>query len=184
MGRRTGRGLCWPAPDAESAALFARPGDDVVLVGLVACAGMAFLPAAWFAQPAWRDALTNDFGITLPGTLSPQPWITAGCLVSFLAGLCWFYYACGHEAEMRAGRRELRIFAGGIVFLAALAVALYLMRQTLPFWLNERRFGFFPNRNQTANLLALASIIVLACGYESIRRRKLSWIAWGGGSRF
>jgi hypothetical protein len=154
------------------------PALHAVLLGLVACAGIAFLPASWFSQPEWRSALTNDFGIALPATLSPQPWITATQLVSFFAGLCWLYYACGHEAEVRAARRELRLLAGGIVFIAALAIVLRLAHTTLPFWINERRFGPFPNRNQTANLFALAAIVVLACGHDNIRHRKKGWIFW------
>ena len=157
------------------------PLVHAILLGLIACAAFAFLPAAWFGQPAWRAALVNDFGISLPGTVSPQPWVTLGCLVSFIAGLAWFYYACGHELEIRAGRREFRLFAGGVVALAGLAITLYLVRRALPFWQNQRGFGFFPNRNQTANLLALTSIVVVACGYESIRRSKRTWIFWGMG---
>src|SRR3982750_1711338 len=60
---------------------------NATLVGLLAVAATAFLPANWFLQPAWRAALINDFGIQLPATLSPQPWISLGCFLSFLAGL-------------------------------------------------------------------------------------------------
>src|SRR5438552_10647086 len=63
-----------------------------ILVALLACAATAFLPANWFLQPAWRTALTEDFGVALPGMLSPQPWISLGCFLSFLAGLSWLYY--------------------------------------------------------------------------------------------
>src|SRR5688572_29607042 len=52
------------------------PAMNVILLALLACAATAFLPATWFAQPAWRAALVEDFGIILPGTLSPQPWIS------------------------------------------------------------------------------------------------------------
>src|SRR5215211_3232614 len=30
-------------------------------LALLLCAATAYLPARWFFQPAWRDALTNDF---------------------------------------------------------------------------------------------------------------------------
>ena len=154
------------------------PVFHILLFALVACAGVAFLPADCFFQPAWRQALTNDFGIQLPRTLSPQPWITSGALLSFLAGLGWFYYAAGQDVEIRAARRQLRVFALGVILLAALAVGLYRMHTTLPFWHNERGFGPFPNRNQTANLLGLASIIIVACGHDEIRRGKKGWIFW------
>jgi hypothetical protein len=116
-------------------------------MALVALAGVAFLPATWFFQPAWRQALAADFAITLPSTLSPQPWITLSCLLSFIAGLCWFYYVATQDLDTRAARRQLRVFAGGVALLAGLAVALYFAKTALPFWHNQRGFGPFPNRN-------------------------------------
>lgn len=152
-----------------------------ILLALVACAAIAFLPAEWFAQPAWRKALVEDFGANIAPTLSPQPWITSGCLLSFIAGLCWVYYVCGQEVEIRAGRRQLRLFALGVILLAGVAIVLYLFKSALPFWHNQRGFGFFPNRNQTANLLGLTSILVVACGHDAIRRGRKGWIFWLAG---
>lgn len=152
-----------------------------ILLALLACAAVAFLPADWFYQPAWRQALVNDFGMQIGSTVSPQPWVTSGCLLSFIAGLCWVYYVCGQEVEIRAVRRQLRLFAMGVILLAGLAVAFYLMKSALPFWHNQRGFGFFPNRNQTANLLGLTSIVVVACGHDEIRRGKKWWIFWVAG---
>ena len=152
-----------------------------ILIALVGCAALAFLPAHWFFQPAWRAALLNDFSVTIPATLSPQPWISFGCFLSFLAGLCWLYYVCGQEVEIRAARRQFRIFAVGVILLAALSIIFYYTHWALPFWHNQRGFGPFPNRNQTANLLGLTSIIIVACGHEEIRRHRKGWIFWIGG---
>ena len=58
---------------------------NVVLLILFILAAVALFPARWFFQPEWRAALVNDFGIQLPSTLTSQPWITLGCLVSFAA---------------------------------------------------------------------------------------------------
>jgi O-antigen ligase/tetratricopeptide (TPR) repeat protein len=149
-----------------------------IVVALVALASVAFLPARWFFQPAWRQALTDDFGIVLPSTLSPQPWITLTCLLSFVAGLCWFYYVATQDLDSRAARRQLRVFAGGVALLAGLAVALYLAKTALPFWHNQRGFGFFPNRNQTANLLGITAIVILACGQDDLRQGRKRWMFW------
>src|ERR1041385_1898083 len=35
---------------------------NVILLALIALAGVAFLPANWFFLPAWRQAVVNDFG--------------------------------------------------------------------------------------------------------------------------
>ena len=149
-----------------------------IIVALVGLAGVAFLPARWFFEPAWRQALANDFGITLPSTLSPQPWITLSCLLSFVAGLCWFYYVAAQDLDTRAARRQLRVFAGGVALLAGLAVALYLAKTALPFWHNQRGFGPFPNRNQTANLLAITAVVILACGQDDLRQSRKRWVVW------
>ena len=152
-----------------------------ILLALVAWALVAFCPAAWFFQPAWRQALVHDFGIGLPATVSPQPWLTSGCLLSFLAGLCWLYYVAGGDVEVRAARRQLRIFAIGVILLAAFSIVLYRAHAALPFWHNQRGFGPFPNRNQTATLLGITSVLIVACAHDEIRHGKKRWVFWLAG---
>ncbi|HEY8835556.1 MAG TPA: hypothetical protein VIM09_08220, partial [Chthoniobacterales bacterium] len=154
------------------------PPLNVILLALLASAATAFLPANWFLQPAWRTALVEDFGIHLPGTLSPQPWISLGCFLSFLAGLSWLYYVSTLDLELRDVRTQLRFFAFGAACLAALCIAFYYAHSALPFWHNERGFGPFPNRNQTANLFGLTAIVILACGQEDLRQGRTRWILW------
>lgn len=151
-----------------------------IFLGLIAGALMGFLPMNWFGQPEWRSALLNDFGIQMPATVSPQPFVTLACLLSFIGGLSWFYYVTAREWDARAVRTQLRLFAAGIGALALLSLALRFGHTTLPFWHNERRFGPFPNRNQTADIFALAAVITLACGYDDIRNRRLRWLLWLG----
>lgn len=151
---------------------------NAILLALLACAATAFLPANWFLQPAWRAALVDDFGISLPGTLSPQPWISLGCFLSFLAGLSWLYYVSALDLDLREVRTQLRIFAAGVVLLAALCLALRYAHTALPFWHNERGFGPFPNRNQTANLFGLTAIVILACAQDAFRHEKKRWLMW------
>jgi hypothetical protein len=166
--------------------LLARPpryslglGINLVFVALLVLSVMAFLPANWFYQPAWRATYVNDFGISLPSTLSPQPWVTGTCLISFLAGLAWFYVVCSERLGLREVRTTLRLFTAGIVFLAALCILFWLAKTAPPFWHNERNFGPFPNRNQTGNLFGLTAIMILACGQDDIRKGRKRWILWG-----
>jgi tetratricopeptide (TPR) repeat protein len=157
------------------------PALNTIFLALVACALTAFLPAGWFSLPGWRQVMVTDFNIGLPGTLSPQPWITLGCFVSFLAALSWLYYMSAVDLELRAVRTQLRMFATGVVLLAGLCLALYYAKTALPFWHNERNFGPFPNRNQTANLFGLTAIVVLACAQDDIRHGRKRWIFWALG---
>src|SRR5213078_391804 len=151
---------------------------NLVLFALFILAAVAFFPARWFFQPEWRATLVNDFGIQLPSTLTPQPWITLGYLVSFAAGLSWLYIISTQDLQLREVRFQLRLFTSGIALLAAICIALYLVRTTLPFWHNEQNFGPFPNRNQTGDLFALTAIVILACVHDDFRRRRKRWIAW------
>src|SRR5437588_1996783 len=166
--------------------LFARPphfslglAANLVLLAFLLWSLIAFLPASWFFQPDWRATYLNDFGISLPPTLSPQPWITLTCLCSFVAGLSWLYLVCAQQLELREARLQLRLFTAGIVFLAALCILFWLAKTAPPFWHNERSFGPFPNRNQTGNLFGLTAIMILACGQDDIRKGRKRWIFWG-----
>ena len=154
------------------------PALNIILLALLAAAATAFLPANWFLQPAWRTVLVEDFGINLPGTLSPQPWISLGCFLSFLAGLSWLYYVSTLDLELRDVRTQLRFFAFGVFCLAGLCIALHYAHTALSFWHNARGFGPFPNRNQTANLFGLTAVVILACGQEDIRKGRHRWIFW------
>jgi len=152
---------------------------NLVLLALLISAAVAFLPASWFFQPAWRASYVNDFGISLPTTLTPQPWITLTCLFSFVAGLSWLYLVCAQQLELREARLQLRLFTAGIVILAAICILFWLRHTSPPFWHNERNFGPFPNRNQTGNLFGLTAIIILACGQDDLRKGRKRWILWG-----
>src|SRR5258707_6775479 len=151
---------------------------NLVLLTLFILTSVAFLPARWFFQPEWRAALVNDFGIQLPSALTPQPWITLSYFVSFIAALSWLYIVATQDVGLHEVRFQLRLFTGGIAFLAAICVALYLARTTLPFWHNEQNFGPFPNRNQTGDLFGLTAIVILACAQDDLRKRRKRWIVW------
>ncbi len=151
---------------------------NLIFAGVIGCAAFSFLPERLALVPAWRTALTNDFGVRLAGMITPQPWITFGAFVSLVAGLCWLYYTATQELELRSVRWQLRFFAAGIIFLAAFCILLNLLHISPEFWHNQRSFGPFPNRNQTANVLGLTAILILACGQDSIRRSTKGWIFW------
>jgi len=144
----------------------------------LALAAVAFLPARWFFLPHWRIALTNDLGVQLSASVSPQPWLALDSLLVLIAGLAWTYYVATVDLTLRDVRLAARIFAGGIIALASLCIYLYLTRRTLPFWHNERGFGPFPNRNQTGDLFGISSLVVLGCMQDDFRRGHKRWLLW------
>jgi hypothetical protein len=154
------------------------PAINLIFLTFLLWAAVAFLPAGWFYRPAWRAAFIDDFGILLPTTLSPQPWITLTCWFSLLAGMSWLYVVCSEDLGLHEARVALRMFTAGIALLATICVLFWLRHTTLPFWHNARNFGPFPNRNQTGNLFGLTAIMILACGQDDLRKGRKRWIAW------
>lgn len=172
-----GAGLLFAGPRASMGRCL-----NLVILGLIFLALAAFLPAAWFHPPAWRTALTGDFGVTLPATLTPQPFLTAESLVVFAAGLAWFSWMVTVRWTDEERRRAGAIYAGGTVALAVLCVALHRAGVVPSFWHSERRFGPFPNRNQTADFFAVSALPVLACARAAWRTgRKPAALAWLAG---
>ena len=152
---------------------------SLVLGALVLLALTAFLPARWFSWPPWRAALAEDFGVTLPDTLSPQPWLSAESTVLFLAGLGWFYLMAAMRWTAAERLRAGRIYAWGTIVLAGAFVTFYKLDIVVPFWLNTRHFGPFPNRNQTADFLAVGALPVLACAHARWRmHQRLVAVGW------
>jgi len=151
---------------------------NATFLAFALCALGSFLPQTWFFTPDWRTALTNDFGIALPATVTPQPWLTAGCFASLVAGLCWLYRVSAQELELRVARFQLQLFASGIVAIAALSILLYLTHHSIPSWNNPRNFGPFLNRNQTADLFGVTSVLILASAQDDIRHGHKRWVLW------
>ena len=146
-------------------------GINLVLAALLGLGLTAFLPARWFGLPAWRRAFVDDFGALLPGTLSTQPWFSAETLTVFVAGVSWFYLVATMGWKPGERRRAGILFAGGVAVLAGVFVGLSRLGVVVSIWPNTRHFGPFPNRNQTADFLAVGALPVLA----------LARAAWRGG---
>ncbi len=145
----------------------------------------AFLPEAWTTPPIWRRLLTGTFEVPLPPMRSPQPWLTLEGAGLYWSALVFATALLSHHWEREERHRAARTYALGIVILAALAVGSMLAKWHVPWWprpLNSGiEFGFFPNRNQTANVLALAGVMVTALGFESLSRQRKAGFAWFAG---
>jgi O-antigen ligase len=140
----------------------------------------AFLPADWFAAPAWRQHLAGDLQLPLPATRSPQPWLTAQACGLLLMGLTWAYYMLGLRWTRGQRIEAASLLVTGIAILSGVAVAAYIFGFHVPGWKQEENRGWFPNRNQTADVLALAGIINYALLVDSLRRKELLGWFWLG----
>ncbi len=147
-------------------------------VGLAVVGAFAFLPADWGTAFPWRQAFTAQFQIELPQTVSSQPWLSLEGYLLFVGGLIWFYYLLVRNWHLPR-RAILEIYAGAILLLTVVALVLFLRAATHPNDLMAyRRFGFFPNRNQMGNLLALGGIVMLALSFESFANNRSIGFLW------
>ena len=166
-------GLLILSPPRRSLGLF--PNVCFCALFLIALSG--FLPARWFGEDEMRSAFTS-FGISLPGTRSPQPWITLESTWLLLLGLAWTYFLFAYEWPDRYRKRIWLFYAGGILFLASVLIVAFVSKQRIPFWPEVPAFGFFPNRNQTSNVLGLGGVMIYALGLQSLQENRRYWWCW------
>jgi O-antigen ligase len=142
---------------------------------------LAFLPVSLTGIPAWRADLMKQFAIPFPGTITPQPWLTFDAYLAWLGGLAWIYWlaAQGWTREVRKPLAEL--FVIGMMVLTVVGLIGYHTRHPLPFWHAERLFGPFPNRNQTADLLALTFVVLTALLHMAVLKKFKIAPLWGVG---
>ena len=154
----------------------------MICLFLLALAASAWLPADWFAQPFWRSAMHGRFGVSLPPTRTPQPWLTAEAACFLIASMAWAYSLFARRWRRTDREQAIRIFSAGIIVLAGIALLAYFIGYKIPVWPRvvnlPADFGFFASRNQTANVLALSGILVMAVACEDLRRKRKRSVLW------
>ena len=155
----------------------------VVFIGLALLALAAYLPAGLFGLPGWRRALLeihND-QLLLPVTRTPQPWVTFEASGQFGLGLVWAYYLIVRVWVQHERSAALRIFCMGILLLAGVTIMTFTLGWKIPIWHHDLNRGWFPNRNQTANVLALSGIMIYALGFSEMRTKRNTALLWFAG---
>ena len=156
----------------------------VLFSALVVIALTAFLPARWFGIPEWRKTLTGEYRIELPAMFSPQPWVSLHAVCLLFAGAVFALYLITHPWSPQLRRQAARWYTGAVVCLALIALGVGILGWSVPFWpkvLNsDENFGIFPNRNQTANLFALAGIMATALAFDGFEKGRKTALLWSG----
>ncbi|MCE0499682.1 MAG: O-antigen ligase family protein [Methylacidiphilales bacterium] len=138
----------------------------------------AYLPADWFPLPPWRQLLVVDLQLPLPATRTPQPWLTAQACALLFIGLAWAYYLLSQRWNRGQRLQAVYLLVLGVAVLASIAVVAYTLNWHVPGWKQAQNRGWFPNRNQTANVLALAGILNYTLVIDRLRRRNNSGWFW------
>lgn len=137
----------------------------------------AFLPANILPVEDWRAALAR-FGVSLPATHTPQPWITLQSVLLFTLILAWAYYLFAQEQWRTLRDRTWVAYAIGGLILATLLIVCFVTKKRIPFWPDVPEFGFFPNRNQTSNVLGICGIMIYALGLQRFQEHHKHWWLW------
>lgn len=150
---------------------------NLLLAALLLIAISAFLPAQWFALPDWKIALLK-IGASLPSTRSPQPWLTLQWTFFLVLGLAWSYYLVSFPWSRHLRRNACIAIAFAILVLSGALTFAFVTKQRIPFWPVVDEFGFFPNRNQTSNVLGLGAVMIYAIGLQQFQEGRRYWWCW------
>ncbi|MEM1221492.1 MAG: O-antigen ligase family protein [Verrucomicrobiota bacterium] len=133
----------------------------------------AFIPQFYWPNAEWRNTATNVFGLELPAVLSLQPTRSFDAWLSCLAGIAWFYLLINFPISA-LGRKWIHfwvcVMIGGF---ATIVLVGNLLEFRYPGAIDATAFSFFPNRNQTTNLIAVGGVFSFAFGMEGFREKKV-----------
>jgi hypothetical protein len=142
-----------------------------ILAALFGIAGMAaFLPADWFAMPAWRRQL-ESLGVQTGPLVAIQSRQAAEMFALFAIMLVTGLWLAGHRAASSQVRLWAMAFTLGVAAYAIIARCL----QNTPhagYLATDAHFGFFPNHNHTATYLAMGAICGLGNVLQALRDKR------------
>jgi O-antigen ligase len=154
-----------------------RWGNRLVIAFLAVLVLKEFAPAAWFGAAHWRTMLVENFHLEMPWTHNPEPARAFDGLLVWIGAALWFVWVrtLASDRDCRPTLAWALVASGAVVTAVAFSTrsldpqAIYGLRFT-PGWTG---FGPFPNRNHTADLLAMS--FVLACGCTAWETARKQW---------
>lgn len=141
----------------------------VLGLGFLGLSLAGFMPRAWAGMPGWRqdlEALGLDTG--------PLAIVQVPLAVEALGGIAVVallaLFLLGHRVDSRVQRGLVLAFVVFCALWARVALSAYKPG-------GEEVFGFFPNRNHTATLLAMAVLAAWGCLMHAITHKHTIEIA-------
>ncbi len=162
------------APPRQSPGLL----PTLLFGGLVLLALASFVPDHWLGVPSWKKLLTDEWGIAATPFRTLQPWLTLQSCGLFFLGLAWAFSALSWRWRKPDRLALTRWLVIGVGLLAALTVFDFTTGWRFPGWEHAENRGWFPNRNQTADVLALAGIVNYALLVNGLRQRSSKSLGW------
>ena len=134
------------------------------LLVLLLCSA-SLLPSGYLPVPAWKQSLAALPTITLPPTITCDPYAVAFWLAVLAASIATALFVLGQPMQGGALRILALAAVAGCTAYAITAMAAWNWGWHYPFFKQEAwaqpAFGFFTNRNQTAGFLLTGAILAL-----------------------
>lgn len=147
---------------------------------------VALLPAQWFGElPNWRRSLVDDWGIPLSNSLSPQPALSLGGLLTLVTAGSWFFLILGSRLTESSRRLTIQGITIGIYLIAALALAqkfgwldLHWPLGSTP---NSSDLGPFSNRNHFSSLCAIGCVLGAGMAHDAFSQKSRTFLLYAAG---
>ncbi len=142
---------------------------------------LAFLPSGWLETPAWRKHLTDDWGVNLSSTLTPQSWVTFEAWLFFAVCILWLAWCLTRGFSNDQRRAILQTLTLGGVVLCLSTIFEKMGWISMPMWPRNQQewgdsFGPFANRNHISSLSAMICILCAGMVQNAHRRKSRLWI--------
>jgi len=150
------------------------PWVDLPALAFLVLLLSAFMPTWMTGMAEWRQTSAEVFGFQAGSLHSVQGRISFETWLLVFAGFVWLYSAASWEVNF-TGRRRLMLWVSlALCGFAGFAIWGNQANFRYPGAADATAFSFFPNRNQTANFLALGGVAAFGFAMEGLRSRKLA----------
>ncbi|MDG1241353.1 MAG: O-antigen ligase family protein [Opitutae bacterium] len=149
---------------------------DFGIIGMLGTMLCAFVPLFYWYEPAWRTSAIGVLGIELPAVLTVQPWISFEAFLSAIAGFSWLYAAGNWKVNFEGRSRIYFAVSCAISLFSTIVIFGNLYDWRYPGSQDLTSFSFFPNRNQTADFIAIGGVFAFGYSMQGLSVKKWSHV--------
>lgn len=141
---------------------------------------VSFIPLPDFLRSDWLVNLEKEYGFSLASSITPQPLLSWECLLLLLAGVGWFHMVLNWSTGHRIRKGMFWVIAITTALLGAGLIVGQVMDFMYPITKESileirsaYHFTYFPNRNQTAFILAIGGVLAFGLSMDALKRKHM-----------